>query len=141
MQEPKKVKINSPWWWCPLATDHRAHLHSWTVNMLNLKPRPFKLLPAFWCTIACWCNRNFDILHSKDQWIKAVMSVVETWTKVKIIITPAYNCTGNAQETFKNGHDISKRSVKFKMNLWGHHFSQNANQKFKGFMPWKFIRG
>ena len=27
------------------------------------------------------------------------------------------------------------------MNWWGHRFSKNANQKFEGFMPWKFIRG
>ena len=27
-------------------------------------------------------------------------------------------------------------SVKFRMNLGGHHFSQNANQKLQGFLPY-----
>ena len=31
--------------------------------------------------------------------------------------------------------------AKFRMNLWGRHFSQNANQKLPGFLPWKFIKG
>ena len=31
-----------------------------------------------------------------------------------------------------------KRSVDFKMNLWGHRLSQNPNQKFQRFLPWKF---
>ena len=26
------------------------------------------------------------------------------------------------------------------MNLWGHHFSQNANQKFQGFLPYQTIK-
>ena len=28
-------------------------------------------------------------------------------------------------------------SVKFRMNLGGHHFSQNANQKLQGFLPYQ----
>ena len=32
-------------------------------------------------------------------------------------------------------------SAKFKMNLWGLCFSQYTNQKFEGFLPWKFIKG
>ena len=32
-----------------------------------------------------------------------------------------------------------KRSIKFIMNLWGHRFSQNANQKFEGFLPYPLI--
>ena len=31
------------------------------------------------------------------------------------------------------------RSVKFRMNLRGHRFSQNANQKFWGFLPYPLI--
>ena len=31
---------------------------------------------------------------------------------------------------------IHLRSVKFRMNLWGHHFSQNANLKLQGFLSY-----
>ena len=34
---------------------------------------------------------------------------------------------------------IEWRSVKFRINLWGHRFSKNANQKFKGFLPYPLI--
>ena len=30
-----------------------------------------------------------------------------------------------------------KRSVKFRMNFWGHRFSQNSNQKLQGFLPYQ----
>ena len=37
--------------------------------------------------------------------------------------------------------DISnyQRSVKFRMNLWGHRFSQNPNQKLQRFLPYPLI--
>ena len=34
---------------------------------------------------------------------------------------------------------VSLRSVKFRMNLWGHRFSQNANQKLPRFLPYPLI--
>ena len=34
---------------------------------------------------------------------------------------------------------IIYRSVKFRKNLWGHGFSQNANQKLPGFLPYPLI--
>ena len=61
------------------------------------------------------------------------------------------------QNVFENGHNWSKhsttrkawrgwiqrstdhfgqRSLKFRMNLWGHRFSQNANHKLQGFLPY-----
>ena len=33
-------------------------------------------------------------------------------------------------------HKNKKKSY-FRMNLWGHHFSQNANQKLQGFLPYQ----
>ena len=32
------------------------------------------------------------------------------------------------------------RSVKFRLNLEGHHFFKDTNRKFEGFLSWKFIR-
>ena len=38
--------------------------------------------------------------------------------------------------TYDKGQ-LNSACLKFRMNLWGHRFSQTANQKF---LPWKFIR-
>ena len=36
---------------------------------------------------------------------------------------------------------VYERSVKFRINLWGHCFFKNANQKLQRFLPCKFTRG
>ena len=33
-----------------------------------------------------------------------------------------------------------KRSIKFRIHLWGHRFSQNSNQKFYRFLPYQTTR-
>ena len=35
---------------------------------------------------------------------------------------------------------LAQWSVRFRMNLWGHRFSQNASQKFEGFLPYPLIK-
>ena len=46
----------------------------------------------------------------------------------------------NRRETFSDNRGkifLIYRSVKFKMNLWGHRFSQNANLESQGFLPYQ----
>ena len=72
-----------------------------------------------WSEALCWSGTCTQVLRGQD-------------CKQPIICQPSKADPKEATSSFLHTkHQISlKRSVKFKMNLWGHRFSQNANQKF-----------
>ena len=48
-----------------------------------------------------------------------------------------YNISRNSGNVVQSHIGRLEKSVKFWMNLWGHRFSQNANQKLQGFLPYQ----
>ena len=72
-------------------------------------------------------------LWKKSSWIKKILDLFKgrkknlqfsSFAKIHFLLDEI--CNTNL-----------KRSAKFNMNLWGHDFSQNANRKLQGFLPYQ----
>ena len=77
-------------------------------------------------------------LNSKNNW-DAIICPARLELRWHTDLLAFQNTENKKRRSVKKYSIIDQRSIKFRMNLWGYCFFQNANQKLQRFLPWNIV--
>ena len=120
MNKPPQSKL-------PFDIETQFILHYSSCDIFKARLVSYTLF-GFWMKNNAFCIFSFLFLGR----ITLEPMVKQNWCKFRgLCPLPAkYECCSFSPFPF-----VYQRSINFRMNLWRHHFSQNMNKKFSGFLP------